>query len=184
MKLFATKLQGCVYWSPEVRGDNRGYFYRGFCKNELKGVGMEIGEIVQVNHSFSAAKGTFRGLHFQRPPYAEEKIITCLEGEVLDIIVDIRKGSPTFLNYVTVNLSAENRNTVMVPKGCAHGFITLARNTRLMYMHTAYYMPDHEGGISIRDPKLKIELPTEIAEQSERDKGHPHIGEYFDGIEL
>lgn len=184
MKLTITSIPGAYYWEPSKREDARGYFYRGYCREELTRAGIQVGEIVQVNHSFSSKKGTFRGFHYQLPPFAEEKIISCLEGEVLDFIIDIRKGSRTFLQSQAVELSGKNNRTLLVPKGCAHGFITLSESCRLLYLHTTSYMPEFECGIFVSDPRIQVALPAAIQEISERDKHHPLLTENFEGIQV
>lgn len=184
MKITPTSIRGACYWEPLKREDNRGYFYRGFCKQVLSDNGIHIGEIVQINHSFSVRKGTFRGFHYQLPPHAEEKIVTCLDGEVLDFILDLRKGSETFLKNETVTLSAKNNRSVLVPKGCAHGFITMTQNCRLLYLHTAFYNPEFERGIAHTDPRIDIKFPFSIEEISERDQRHPPLTENFEGIQI
>jgi dTDP-4-dehydrorhamnose 3,5-epimerase len=184
MNITSTHIAGVFISEPKKIEDKRGFFYRGFCRNELKKAGVNIGEIVQINHSFSRKKGTFRGLHYQRPPYSEEKIVSCLEGSVLDIAVDLRKGSPTFLQHVSVELSPLNCRSFIIPKGCAHGFITLEENCRLLYLHTEYYEPSWEGGCSVHDPLLQIQLPVVLTELSDRDKNHPYLSKDFTGIEI
>ncbi len=161
--------------------DQRGSFVRNFCKNEFKEIGLNK-EIVQINHSLTKNKGAFRGLHFQKPPYSEIKIIRCIKGSVYDVVVDIRKDSPTFLQHFAVNLNENEYKMIVIPEGCAHGFQSLEENCELIYLHTAFYEPDHEGGLNIDDPKLNIELPLPITEISERDKNHPLITENFKGI--
>lgn len=184
MKITETSIKGAYYWEPVKREDARGYFYRGFCRHELNDVGVTVDEIVQINHSFSVKKGTFRGFHYQLPPFAEEKIVTCLEGEVLDFVLDLRKGSGTFLKHDSVLLSEKNNRSVLIPKGCAHGFITLTGNCKLLYLHTAYYNSKSEGGVSISDPRIEVKLPISIEEISERDQHHAVLSEHFEGIEL
>ncbi len=184
MKITETSIRGAWYWEPLKREDSRGYFYRGFCRQELNDAGISLGEIVQINHSFSVKKGTFRGFHYQVPPFAEEKIVTCLEGEVLDIILDIRKGSETFLQTESVVLSEKNNRSVLIPKGCAHGFITLSENCKLLYLHTAFYKPEFERGISISDPRISVKLPVTIEEISERDQHHALLSQNFEGIQV
>ena len=184
MKITGTAIKGSYCLSPDIIGDDRGFFYRTFCRDELKQEGITLDEIVQVNHSFNKRMGTFRGFHFQYPPFAEEKIVKCIKGEVLDIILDLRKGSGTFLKYETVLLSEENKRSVLIPKGCAHGFITLKENCELTYLHTQYYKPEFEGGVSILDPLLKIELPIEIIEISDKDKDRNFLPIDFNGIEI
>ena len=178
------EIQGLYVIKPNLIEDERGHFFRSICKKELEHHGIEIDEIVQVNRSFNRRKGTFRGLHYQNPPFAEEKIIACIQGEVVDIIVDVRTGSPTFLKHVKITLSAHNKKSVLIPKGCAHGFITMCENSELLYFHTNYYMPSSEGAISISDPIVDISLPVDIEEISVRDKKHPLLSKNFTGIEI
>jgi len=184
VKFTRSFIGGVYYWEPDLHQDNRGYFYRGFCRDELKAQGIEVGDIVQMNHSFNKVKGTFRGLHYQIPPFAEEKIITCMQGDVLDLVLDLRKRSPTFLKYEVIGLSEVTHRSVLVPKGCAHGFITLKENCQLLYLHTAFYKPEYERAVSVSDPRVNITLPVRIEEMSERDKNHPLLSNDFQGIEL
>lgn len=184
MNFLKTDIAGVYISEPKRLEDNRGFFFRGFCRQETESAGIVLGDIVQINHSFSRKRGTFRGLHYQRPPDAEEKIVSCIQGEVLDIVVDLRKGSESFLSHVMVNLSEENSRSIIIPKGCAHGFITLKDDCRLLYLHTAYYSQSSEGGCSIHDPMLGITLPIEISEISERDKTHAFITKEFTGIQI
>jgi dTDP-4-dehydrorhamnose 3,5-epimerase len=184
MKITKLEISGACYWEPDVRQDSRGYFYRNYDQHILQQEDLPVGDIVQINQSFSKVKGTFRGFHYQLPPFAEEKIVTCLQGEVLDFVVDLRKGSTTFLQYQAVVLSEENRRSVLIPKGCAHGFITMQEDTRLLYFHTALYKPEYERGILYNDPRLNFSLPAAITELSERDRKHPLLDKQFVGIEL
>ena len=121
--------------------DERGWFARTFCKNEFRQIGFEK-EFVQFNHSFNKNKGTIRGMHFQNRPYAETKLIRCIQGSVYDVAIDLRKGSPTFLQYFGTELSAENMSSILIPEGFAHGFQTLKDNSALVYHHTQYYAPN------------------------------------------
>lgn len=184
MILEKLSINGAFLLDPELIEDVRGHFYRGFCRRELENCGGRIDEIVQVNRSFNKSKGTFRGLHYQLPPFAEEKIITCLKGCVADVIVDVRRDSPTFLVYEIVELSSVNKKSLLIPKGCAHGFITLNDNSELLYMHTNYYAPQYESACSIFDPLLSIKLPIDILEISDRDKSHELLSRDFKGIEI
>jgi dTDP-4-dehydrorhamnose 3,5-epimerase len=184
MIIQALQISGAYLLKPELIEDERGHFFRGFCQKELKSKGIQLDAFVQVNRSFNKKKGTFRGLHFQRPPFAEEKVITCLSGAVADVIVDLRKDSLTFLYHEIVDLSSANKISLLVPKGCAHGFITLTDNTELLYMHTNYYVPNSESACSVMDPSLKITLPVTIEEISERDQSHIFLDRNFKGIEL
>lgn len=184
MNVEELNITGAFFLKPDLIGDERGNFFRAFCKRELASHGVTIDEIVQVNRSFNISKGTFRGLHFQVSPYAEEKIVSCLNGCVADVIVDLRKDSPSFLSYEIIELSSDNRASVLIPKGCAHGFITLSDNTELLYMHTNFYEPDFESACSVFDPILKINLPVDLEKISERDKTHNFLGKDFKGISI
>jgi dTDP-4-dehydrorhamnose 3,5-epimerase len=184
MKITGTSIKDSFIITPDVIEDNRGFFYRALCRDELKRGGIDIDEIVQVNYSFNKNKGTFRGFHFQYPPFTEEKIVKCIKGEVMDIILDLRKGSGTFLKYDAVVLSEKNKRSVLIPKGCAHGFITLAENCELTYLHTQYYKPEYESGVSIFDPMLKMPTPIEMTEISERDRNRKFLPADFTGIEI
>ena len=163
--------------------DDRGAFGRLFCKEELRQANIEF-DIVQINYSFSKLQGTTRGLHFQHPPFCEDKIVRCLRGKVLDIVVDIRKDSSTFLQCLTIELSKENNLSLLIPKGFAHGFQTLEDNTELLYLHSQYYNKKYEGGLNISDPVLSIQLPLSIKEISQRDKEFSYINSSFQGIEI
>jgi len=184
MKIKETFLKGVCLIDPNKLEDGRGYFFRVFCKESFLKAGMPSLDFVQINHSFNLRKGTFRGLHFQYPPYAEDKLIRCCAGKVLDIVVDLRKGSPTFLNHLGVELDDSSHQMIFIPKGFAHGFLTLRDNTSLIYHHSVEYKPDHEGALSIYDPRLNIELPDEINSISKRDKNHPFLEEAFNGIKI
>lgn len=157
---------------------------RVFCQRELDGQGMPNVEFVQINHSFNLRRGTVRGLHYQVPPSAETKLIRCIRGAVMDFIVDVRTGSPTFLQWISVELSAENLRMILIPEGFAHGFQTLEDNTELLYHHTEYYAPEHERALNIFDPLLNIRLPLPVSIMSERDRTHPLLTTTFEGIYL
>ncbi|MFN5169119.1 MAG: dTDP-4-dehydrorhamnose 3,5-epimerase family protein [Cyclobacteriaceae bacterium] len=177
-------IKGVCVIEPTVHGDQRGYLFRAFCRPTLHEAGFSLGEIVQSNISFSHQAGTFRGFHYQLPPHAEEKVVTCLQGEILDYVVDLRKGSSTFLKNYSVVLSEQNRRSILIPRGCAHGFITLQPDCQLMYLHTAAYQPAFERGVNLNEPRLGIALPRPVAEMSERDRQHALLAHDFDGIEL
>ena len=138
--------------------------------------------IMQINHSQTRQHGSVRGLHFQQPPHAEVKIITCLRGAVFDVTVDIRVGSPTFLQWVGVELSAKNGAMILIPEGCAHGFQTLSDDTELLYLHTAPYAPESEGGLHYADPRLDISWPLPLADISQRDQNHALLSADFAGV--
>lgn len=163
--------------------DNRGFFERIFCSEELKEI-THGKEIVQVNHSLSRLKGTVRGMHFQRPPYAEIKIVSCLKGKVFDVAVDIRRGSPTFLKYHAEILSEDNHRMLAIPEGFAHGFQTLEDNTELIYFHTSKYNPAYESGLNPNDKRLRIKWPLMIEFLSYKDSQRQPMEDDFEGLEL
>ncbi|HMH23176.1 MAG TPA: dTDP-4-dehydrorhamnose 3,5-epimerase [Puia sp.] len=161
--------------------DERGAFSRLFCENELAEIGYKQ-RIVQINHSINKEKGTLRGLHFQRPPHAEIKIIRCLHGRVFDVMVDLRKGSPTFSQWYGVELSPEAYNMICIPMGCAHGFQTLEENSELLYFHTAFYNKEYDGGVRFDDPQFSIHWPLPPVNVSEKDKSYALLDDAFGGI--
>ncbi len=162
--------------------DHRGAFARLFCADELAALGLGpalFGQVVQVNHSLTRSPGGLRGLHFQRPPKAEAKLVRCLRGRVLDVAVDLRAGSPTYLKWHAVELSAENRRALFLPRGFAHGFQTLTPDCELLYLHDQFYCPEHEGGLRHDDPALGIAWPLPAADLSARDAAHPLLTSDF-----
>ena len=167
-----TPLKGAFIIELEKRGDDRGFFARFFCEREYRAHGLNPG-IVQINNSFSRSKGTLRGLHYQLAPKAEDKIFRCLRGAIFDAIIDLRRDSPTFLKHFTVELTAENRTMLYIPKGFAHGFMTLADNTETLYLVTEFYSPELERGIRYNDPKFGIRWPLEPAVISDKDRCLP-----------
>lgn len=176
-----TGLQGVVVLERRPIGDSRGYLERMFSASVL--AEWASGRpIVQVNRTVTGERGTVRGMHFQRAPHAETKFVSCLRGEVFDVAVDLRAGSPTFLGWHAEVLSAENRLTMVVPEGCAHGLQTLTPDCELLYMHTAEYAPGLEGGVHCQDPALGIEWPLPIGELSPRDRSHAAITPDFAGL--
>jgi dTDP-4-dehydrorhamnose 3,5-epimerase len=176
-----TALKGSFIISLKPYSDERGWFARTYCKREFETIGHHK-EWVQMNHSFTTEKGTVRGMHFQLPPYCEIKMVRCIAGAVLDVIVDIRKDSATFLQWISVELSAANRQMIYIPEGFAHGFQTLEENTELIYHHTVYYEPGVEGGLRYNDPLINITWPLPAQNISARDKEHPLLDEHFKGI--
>lgn len=163
--------------------DVRGAFSRLFCARELRDV-LGAKTVVQINHSITNRVGAVRGLHYQRPPHAEMKIVRCLKGRVLDVAVDLREGSATFLKWVGVELSPDNRQALLIPEGCAHGFQVLEEGSELLYLHTAYYAPDAEGAIRFDDPRVAIDWPLAPIDLSVRDLGHPYLEDTFKGLTL
>jgi dTDP-4-dehydrorhamnose 3,5-epimerase len=176
-----TILKGSFVIDINLLEDERGWFARTFCKEEFKKIGHE-GEWVQLNHSFTKQKGTIRGMHYQMPPFAEIKLVRCIAGAVFDVIVDIRKDSPTFLQWVGVELSAKNRKMIYIPEGFAHGFQAMENDTELIYHHSAFYKPNVEGGLKYDDPKLNIHWPLVALNISERDRNYTLLTNNFIGI--
>jgi dTDP-4-dehydrorhamnose 3,5-epimerase len=172
MKFTETPLKGAHVIELEKRGDDRGWFARFFCEREYQQHDLNH-RIVQANTSFSKIKGTLRGMHFQLAPKAEDKIIRCLRGALYDVIIDLRPGSPTFLKHFAIELTAENRTMLYVPKGFAHGFITLAADTEPFYMVTEYYSPELERGVRYNDPAFGIRWPLEPVVISDKDRNFP-----------
>lgn len=163
--------------------DTRGLFARFFCKRELDDV-CNGREIVSVNFSRTLKKGAVRGLHFQYPPQCEIKFARCICGAVYDVIVDVRSGSPTFLQWFGIELSADNMKMILIPEGFAHGFQTLEDNAEMLYLHTAHYAPEFEGALHYQDPVLNITWPLKVTEISGKDRNHALINPDFKGVEL
>lgn len=163
--------------------DMRGFFSRFFCAAEFDNMGLTF-SIAQMNHTLTLQKGSLRGLHFQYPPYSEKKIVNCLRGQVFDVAVDIRKDSPTFLQWHAEVLSAENKTSIYIPEGFAHGFQTLTDDCELLYLHSSFYRASAEGGLNYADPILNINWPLPLADCSDRDRHHPMIGESFAGVSV
>lgn len=161
--------------------DDRGWFSRLFCSSELQEFWAGR-QIVQVNQSLTRQRGAVRGLHFQYPPYAEMKLVRCLHGRVWDVVVDLRRNSPTFLRWHADELSADNRRMMVVPEGCAHGFQVLETNSEMLYLHSAAYAPEHEGGLRFDDARLNILWPLIPADLSQRDLQHALLDMQFEGI--
>ena len=171
MKIVSLTIEGAYKISPNVLGDNRGRFARVYCSQTFEAQGLNT-NWVQMNTSFSAREGTVRGLHFQRPPCSEVKLVRCVRGEIVDFILDLRRLSPTFGHAISVPVSSQGAEMLYIPQGCAHGFQTLTDDVELHYCHSEFYSPEHEGGVSILDPDLQIELPLPVSEMSDRDKQH------------
>ena len=165
-----TPLAGAYLIDLEKRGDDRGFFARAFCEKEFSAHGL-VNNFVQVNNSLSATKGTLRGMHYQLAPKAETKLVRCIRGGLYDVILDLRKGSPTFGKSFGAELTAENRRMMYVPKGFAHGFITIAPDTEAFYFVDEFYAPDTERGVRWNDPKFKIAWPADPVVLSDKDKG-------------
>jgi len=163
--------------------DSRGFLNRLFCQETLKDF-MKNKTIKQINKTFTKKKGTLRGMHYQIHPFEETKIVSCLRGKVLDVVVDLRKKSSTFLNHFSIILSAENFKSLLVPEGFAHGFQTLTDETEMLYFHTADYNKSYERGLNVLDPILGIKWPEDIIERSKRDSSLPNIERDCEGLDL
>jgi dTDP-4-dehydrorhamnose 3,5-epimerase len=181
--ILETPLAGLRLLQRKPIGDSRGYLERIFCAEELQSLAPGK-HIAQINHTFTASRGTVRGMHFQHPPHAEIKFVNCLRGEVFDVAVDLRHNSPTFLQWHAEVLSAKNHKTFVIPEGFAHGFQTLTDNCEMLYFHTAAYLPGVEAGLNAQDPRLAICWPLPIAELSPRDATHPLLDKTFAGVTL
>lgn len=164
-------------------GDARGFLSRLFCAEELAVAGW-LQPVAQINHTFTAARGTVRGMHYQRPPHAETKLVSCLAGEVWDVAVDLRAGSPTFLQWHAELLSADNGRALLIPEGFAHGFQALSDDVSMLYLHSAAYVPQAEAGLQAQDPRLAIAWPLPVQGLSPRDAAHAVLGPDFQGVLL
>jgi dTDP-4-dehydrorhamnose 3,5-epimerase len=172
MRFIETPLKGAYLIDLEKRGDDRGFFARLFCTEEFENEGLE-NHFVQVNNSHSAQKGTLRGLHYQLGSMAEVKLVRCIRGSFYDVILDLRPTSPTYGQSYGAVLSAENRTMMYVPKGFAHGFLTLEQDSEVVYLVSQFYSKDLERGVRWNDPAFKIAWPEKPLIVSDRDRSHP-----------
>lgn len=163
------KLQGTRVLTLDRKSDDRGFFARTFCERELLEKGVEF-PVRQCNVSYNEKRGTLRGMHYQAPPHEESKIVWCLSGRVFDVVVDLRHDSPSFGEYMALELSAENGKMLYIPKGFAHGFLTLEDQTALFYWMSEFYQPGAERGLRYNDPALDLEWPFEPVVISDRDQ--------------
>lgn len=163
--------------------DQRGYFERIFCKDILKEIIQEK-NIVQINHTYTKYRGTVRGLHYQLLPFAEIKLVSCLQGEVYDVAIDLRVGSPTFLHHYAEVLTASNYKMLLIPEGFAHGFQTLTNDCEMLYLHTNYYSAEFERGINALDSRLNIRWPLPITNRSSKDIAYAMVSKNFKGITI
>lgn len=178
-----TALGGSFVIDLQPYSDERGWFARTFCKKEFEQIG-HTKEWVQLNHSVTYKKGSIRGMHFQYPPHSEIKMVRCITGAIFDVIIDLRNGSPSFLQWFGQELTAANKKMLYIPEGFAHGFQTLAVDCELIYHHTSFYTSGAEGGIRYDDTKIGINWKLPVTEISERDKTHPYLDDTFTGIKL
>lgn len=183
MRIHQTPIIGLVVVDSEPNIDHRGFFLRLYCQKELQEI-VGTRQIMQMNQSHTSDVGAVRGLHYQCKPCAEMKMVRCLRGKVWDVTVDLRAGSPTFLQWHAEELSAANNRMMIVPEGCAHGFQVLEADSDLLYLHTAAYAASAEGGVRPTDPKLSISWPLPVRDVSERDNSHALLTSGFAGLEV
>lgn len=178
-----TPLVGLKLVQRQMLRDERGFLSRLFCADELHAAGW-YGTIAQINHTCTRQAGTVRGLHYQTPPHAEIKLVSCLRGVVWDVAVDLRLGSPTFLRWHAELLSADNGRALLIPQGFAHGFQAMSDDVELLYCHSSAYVPQAEAGLNPQDARLGIAWPKPVQGLSPRDAGHPMIPADFEGVRL
>ena len=178
-----TPLEGLKFFKRQPMGDSRGFFERLFCETDLADI-LQGRQIRQANRSLTEKTGAVRGLHFQYPPHAEAKIVSCLRGRIFDVAVDLRPDSPTYLKWFGIELSVENFHSLYIPEGFAHGFQNLTENCELLYLHTQNYAPHAESALNATDPRLAISWPLPISERSKRDQNHPLLDDRFQGVLL
>lgn len=180
-KKIETTLEGVYILEPTVFEDHRGFFMESYNKRDFEEIGLFF-DFVQDNHSLSIQAGVLRGLHFQLNPKAQTKVVRCLKGAIYDVVVDIRKGSPTFGKWIGVILTEYNKRQIVVPKGFAHGVLTLVPNTEILYKVDEYYSPEHDRAIRWNDPDLNIDWPVKEPILSDKDKNAPFLKDIFEEI--
>ena len=178
-----TNIEGLAQVMRKTPQDHRGAFSKIYCDEEFSVSKLDF-QVKQVNCSYTSKKGTIRGLHYQVPPHAEKKLVTCTKGKIFDVVVDLRAHSPTFLFWYSDLLSSENNRALMIPEGCCHGFQTLTDDCEVLYLHSKSYRPEAEAGVNIFDPKIEIQWPCPVTGMSEKDRAHPLLPENFEGILL
>ncbi len=182
LKITKTQLCGLYLIEDNISRDQRGRFSRVFCSDELRGI-FEPDVIEQVNLSYTATAGTVRGMHFQRAPYQEAKVVRCVAGSIFDVVIDLRRGSPTYLKLYTRVLSGVGGEMLVIPKGYAHGFQSLEPDSIVLYLHNVAYSPLSEDGLNPLDPSLSIPWPLPVINLSARDMQHPVISSEFTGLD-
>ena len=174
MKFKKTKIAGSWVVYLDQIDDERGFFARAWCRKEFASRGISS-ELAQANLSFSQRAGTFRGMHFQRAPHEEMKMVRCLHGAIFDVVLDLRPDSPTYCQWHGEEINSDNRRMMVVPEGCAHGFQTLVDNTEILYLVSEAYAPESESGVRWDDPTFDIKWPLSASEMSERDSSYPNF---------
>lgn len=183
MKVTKTKLDGVVILEPQVFGDNRGFFMESWSKRKMEEAGLFY-DFVQDNHSSSTVKGTLRGIHFQKGKWCQAKLVRCTRGAVLDVAVDLRKHSPTYKQWVGVELSEENKKQLLIPRGFGHGFVTLTDHVEFMYKADNYYAPQADAGIRWNDPTIGVDWGIADPILSEKDTKNPWFADIEDELEF
>lgn len=182
MEIIKTELEDAVIVVPKMIGDNRGWFVESYNKKDLEELGLEV-DFVQDNRSFSKKKGTLRGLHCQKNPTAQAKLVSCVQGAINDVIVDIRHGSPTYMKHIVVELSAENNKMLFVPEGFLHGFVSLTDDVVLNYKVSSYFRPENDRSIKFDDPAFSIDWGNDEHTMSQKDLNAPFYSDsdvYFE----
>jgi len=167
-----TKLKGAFVIEIEKLEDERGFFARAWCQKEFEAHGL-ISQLVQANISYNKMRGTVRGMHYQKAPYAETKLVRCTRGAIYDVAIDLRQGSPTYKQWIGVELTAGNYRMLYVPEGFAHGYQTLEDDTEVFYQVSQFYSPEHERGVRYDDRAFRIEWPIDVQVVSDKDKSWP-----------
>jgi len=184
MQISEAPIQGVFRMRTEPVGDARGWFGRLYCAEEMRQAGMDDFQLQQANGSHTEKRGAFRGLHYQEAPHCETKIVRCVRGAVFDIVVDLRRGSSTFLKVHCEELSENAHNALFIPKGCAHGFQVLSEGADLLYLHDVAYVAAAARTINVASPVLRVALPLPMTDVSERDRTAPHVSQDFEGVVL
>ncbi|NJP38788.1 dTDP-4-dehydrorhamnose 3,5-epimerase [Alkalicoccus luteus] len=172
MRISRLNVVDCYEFEPNLFEDNRGYFMEVFRESHLQSLGLDQ-RFVQENHLYSKFAGTLRGIHYQLPPYEQAKLVRCIRGSIYDVVIDLRRDSPTFLQHAAVELTSDNRKQLYVPAGCGHAFMTLVPDTEVLYKTDAYYAPEHEAGIHWSDHQLNISWPALKPVLSQKDEQLP-----------
>lgn len=176
MDILKTKLDGVYVLTPKVFGDHRGFFMESWSRRTMEEAGLFY-DFVQDNHSMSTVKGTLRGIHFQKGDKAQAKLVRCVRGAVLDVAVDLRHDSPTYKQWVGVELSEDNKKQLLIPRGFGHGFVTLTNHVEFLYKADNYYAPEAEGGVRWNDPGIGVDWGVETPILSVKDQTHPFLKE-------
>lgn len=176
-----TYIKGLYIIKPVLYNDSRGSFFRSFCEIEFQNINFNS-KWVQTNQSINLQMGTVRGLHYQREPFQEDKLVQCIHGSIFDVVVDLRMTSKTFLKAFTIELNDLNNYSILIPRGCAHGFQTMKDHTRVLYYHSQFYTPSSESGFNYSSPFLSIKWPLDIKNISEKDNNLPILDLSFKGL--